>query len=210
MTAAATPAAGRCRSAHENWAFLRKTPLAATEKLRFATNRALRARGPDASHSGGTHCVFYCQPLPQTILPGARPEKTYSAQRSLSARVFRGPPPAVLCKASSNLRVPSGTSHRPGVAVARATLRVAISQLADQFPGIRPPQNCSTQQSLPARLFQPSRRNGRTVASPRDGSATFASLICARAGDGPKTAIRNTPRSPIARPSAAPRGGAVS
>ena len=46
--------------------------------------------GPDASPSGGTHSVFYCQPLPQTILPGARPEKTYSAQRSLSARPALG------------------------------------------------------------------------------------------------------------------------
>ena len=32
----------------------------------------------------------------------------------------------------------------------------------------------------------PPRRGGRPVASPRDGSATFAPLICARAGDGPK------------------------
>ena len=37
----------------------------------------------------------------------------------------------------------------------------------------------------------------RPVASPRDGSATFASLICTRAGDGPKN--RFAPRSLTAR-----------
>ena len=54
---------------------------------------------------------------------------------------------------------------------------------------------------------QPSRRDGRPVASPRDGSATFASLICARAGDGPKN--RSARRSLAARPAKAGVGSAT-
>ncbi len=34
-------------------------------------NRLTEAGGPDASHSGGTHSVFYCQSLPQG--PPGRP-----------------------------------------------------------------------------------------------------------------------------------------
>ena len=43
-----------------------------------------------------------------------------------------------LCGENPSFRVPSGTSRRAGVAATRATLRVAISQLADQFSGARP------------------------------------------------------------------------
>ncbi len=34
-------------------------------------NRLTEAGGPDASHSGGTHSIFYCQSLPQG--PPGRP-----------------------------------------------------------------------------------------------------------------------------------------
>jgi hypothetical protein len=43
--------------------------------------RLVETGGPDASHSGGTHSVFYCQPLPQTTLLGARPQKMVSDRK---------------------------------------------------------------------------------------------------------------------------------
>ncbi len=44
-------------------------------------NRLTEAGGPDASHSGGTHSVFYCQPLPKTTPPG-RPTRCRSAREN--------------------------------------------------------------------------------------------------------------------------------
>ena len=54
----------------------------------------------------------------------------------------------------------------------------------------RQPRNCSVVAPAPPNDHWPRAwakfSPWRPVASPRDGSATFASLICARAGDGPK------------------------
>ena len=74
--------------------FARQNPLEATRFLiktgsppflhPTVSDREPRPRsphgGPDASPSGGTHSVFCCQPLPQSPLPGARPEKTVSVR----------------------------------------------------------------------------------------------------------------------------------
>ncbi len=49
-----------------------------------------------------------------------------------------GSPPAELCKEKPSLRVPSGTGASRGAAATRATLQVAISQLADQCSDARP------------------------------------------------------------------------
>ncbi len=61
-----------------------------------------------------------------------------------------GPPPAVLCKASSNLRVPSGTSPRPGW---RRRARPTGPQLLYLHPTPGPgPKNVFAPRSLTARL----------------------------------------------------------
>jgi hypothetical protein len=62
-----------------------------------------------------------------------------------------GPPPAVLCKASSNLRVPSGTEPRPGWRWLAHSCGVQISCLQpnSQVPD---PKNCSVQRLLAAHL----------------------------------------------------------
>ena len=92
----------------------------------LATNRDQRSRGPDASPSGGPQ--FSLRSMRN--LPGVQPEKLLLPSC--------GPTPAVLCKASSNLRVPSGTEPRPGW---RRLARPYGSQFpnnTDQFPIARP------------------------------------------------------------------------
>ena len=95
-----------------------------------------------------------------------------------------------LCKEKPSPRVPSGTSPRPGWRRLAHSVGVQIPSLP---PNSRSPDSRNfippfypTAIARAPFSTQPSRRDERPVASPRDGSATFASLICARAGDGPK------------------------
>ncbi len=72
-------------------AYARADLASSSPKPAIRNNRDRRSRGPTAP-SGGTHCVFYCQPIPKQLLPGAQAEKPRSAANR-AHRARESPPP---------------------------------------------------------------------------------------------------------------------
>ncbi len=72
-------------------AYARADLASSGPKPAIRNNRDRRSRGP-AAPSGGTHCVFYCQPIPKQLLPGAQAEKPRSAANR-AHRARESPPP---------------------------------------------------------------------------------------------------------------------
>ncbi len=119
--------------------------------------------GPDASHSGGTHSVFCCQPLPQTPPPG-RPA------RNLAIPSCESPPAG---KSYEHRRV-----ARParGGGDSRTPQECSFSICCPTFEHPPPRELLRPTFSVRAPFpVQPSRRDERPVASP---SGETHSVFC--------------------------------
>ncbi len=169
--------------------FRRRTPRPATcistpkgVNPKAATNRAyglpLRCLQEEGGCSALESWAFLCK-VPLAPAGAARHSKTGFCSAKPAGHTY----PLESRRQRKELRAPSSSPRRRGMAATRALLRSADSLLADQFPGADPEKSYSAPRSLSARLGKFTRFNSslkRGISLLRRGAHPSGVLLTCR------------------------------